>query len=55
MFKANPYLSSLGALGVLGSVIFAASQNFVPDFVFKGSALTGWHKLGAADWRAEKR
>ena len=29
------------------------SQNFVPDFIFKGSALTGWHKLGAADWRAE--
>ena len=53
MSKANPYLSSLVALAVLGSAIFAASQNFVPDFVFKGSALTGWHKLGAADWRAE--
>jgi hypothetical protein len=24
-----------------------------PDVVFKGSSLTGWHKLGQADWRAE--
>ena len=32
---------------------FAANPNFVPDFVFKGSALSGWHKLGGADWRAE--
>jgi len=35
------------------SVIFAASQNFVPDVVFKGSSLAGWHTLGAADWHAE--
>src|ERR1700682_4313978 len=38
---------------VLGSAIFAASQNFLPDVAFKGSSLTGWHKLGQADWRAE--
>ena len=53
MSKSNPYVSSVAALAVLGSAIFAASQNFVPDFVFKGSVLTGWHKLGAADWHAE--
>jgi hypothetical protein len=53
MSKSNPYVSSLAALAVLGSAIFAASQNFAPDFVFKGSSLTGWHKLGAAEWRAE--
>jgi len=35
------------------SALIAASQNFIPDAVFKGSALTGWHKLGQADWRAE--
>lgn len=52
MSKPNAYVISLAAL-VLGSAIFAASQNFLPDFVFKGSALTGWHKLGQADWRAE--
>jgi hypothetical protein len=42
-----------GAICVLGSLIFAASQNFVPDVVFQGSSLNGWHKLGQADWRAE--
>jgi len=50
--KPTP-LITVAALGILGSAIFAASQNFVPDYVFKGSALTGWHKLGQADWRAE--
>ena len=53
MSKSNRYLSSVAALAVLASAIFAASQNFVPDVVFKGSSLTGWHKLGAGDWRAE--
>jgi hypothetical protein len=28
-------------------------KTFKPDAVFKGSALTGWHVLGQADWRAE--
>jgi len=41
------------ALCVLVPAIFAASQNFIPDVTFKGSSLTGWHKLGNADWRAE--
>jgi hypothetical protein len=27
--------------------------SFVPDSKFAGSALTGWHTLGQADWRAE--
>jgi hypothetical protein len=35
--------------GALGD---AASRNFVPDVVFKGSSLTGWRVLGQADWRA---
>jgi 3-keto-disaccharide hydrolase/FG-GAP-like repeat len=25
---------------------------FVPDWTFKGSTLTGWHVVGAADWKA---
>jgi Domain of Unknown Function (DUF1080)/FG-GAP-like repeat len=25
--------------------------NFVPDWTFKGSSLTGWRPLGSADWR----
>ena len=32
---------------------WAASRNFVPDVVFKGSTLTGWHPLGQSDWRAQ--
>jgi hypothetical protein len=32
----------------------ATSKNFVPDYVFSGSTLTGWTPLGGADWRAEK-
>ena len=27
--------------------------SFRPDSSFKGSALTGWHTLGDAGWRAE--
>jgi Domain of Unknown Function (DUF1080) len=30
----------------------ATSKNFLPDTLFKGSALTGWRVLGQADWRA---
>ena len=35
------------------SIGSAASKNFVPDVVFKGSTLTGWQPLGDAKWRAE--
>jgi len=31
----------------------AASKNFVPDEVFKGSALAGWRSIGHAEWRAQ--
>ena len=24
----------------------------IPDYVYKGSALTGWHSLGTGDWKA---
>src|SRR2546421_8032493 len=52
MSKKSLCVVIAGTVCVLGS-IFAASQNFLPDVVFKGSSLTGWHKLGQADWRAE--
>ena len=29
-----------------------ATNTFIPDWTFKGSALTGWHVLGEASWRA---
>lgn len=47
------YWFSLGSACFLGSLIFAADQSFVPDVLFKGSDLRGWHKMGAADWRAQ--
>ena len=53
MAKAKTTAWFAGAAVAMGAVIFAASPNFVPDYVFKGSALTGWQKLGAGEWRAE--
>src|SRR5688500_15726476 len=51
MSKKN--LLSIAAVALLAALLYAASPNFIPDVTFKGSALTGWHKLGQADWRAE--
>jgi hypothetical protein len=53
MFKRSHLLIALAAACLLVSAILAASQNFRPDVVFKGSTLAGWHTLGQADWRAE--
>jgi Domain of Unknown Function (DUF1080)/FG-GAP-like repeat len=33
--------------------LFGAGPSFRPDATFSGSALTGWHPLGSADWRAQ--
>jgi hypothetical protein len=44
---------TLAAVFVLLSAIFAATHDFIPDFTFQGSSLTGWHPMGAATWRAE--
>src|SRR5579871_3041020 len=41
------------APAIVAYAIFAANGNFVPDYVFKGSSLTGWHSLGTTTWRAE--
>ena len=40
------------ALSALFSVVFAATHDFVPDTIFKGSSLAGLRTIGAADWRA---
>src|SRR6266571_3654912 len=53
MSQKNFCVLITAAIGVLVSLVFAASPNFVPDVTFKGSVLTGWHKLGPVDWRAE--
>src|SRR5882724_767597 len=56
MSKKPLYVATVAvalAICVIGSAVFAASPNFLPDVVFKGSSLTGWHTLGRADWRAD--
>src|SRR5436190_1671428 len=53
MSKKRLCIATAVAICVIGSVVFAASQNFRPDVVFKGSSLSGWHKLGQAGWRAD--
>ena len=40
-------------MAIVVGVLADNPKTFKPDGVFKGSTLTGWHTLGAADWRAE--
>jgi hypothetical protein len=42
--------AALLALTLTGA---AASKNFVPDEVFKGSTLAGWRSIGHGEWRAQ--
>jgi hypothetical protein len=49
----NSLIAVTTAIPVVFSAIFAATHDFIPDFVFRGSSLTGWHTLGHANWRAE--
>jgi hypothetical protein len=37
----------------LSSPASSGPRNFLPDWMFTGSALTGFHPFGQADWRAE--
>ncbi|HTS27003.1 MAG TPA: FG-GAP-like repeat-containing protein [Bryobacteraceae bacterium] len=46
------YLAA-GIAGLLLSAGYGANPSFLPDTVFKGSALTGWHVLGPAEWQAQ--
>src|SRR5271163_3053719 len=46
-------ISTIAAVTLLLSAIFAATHDFIPDFAFRGSSLTGWHMMGHANWRAE--
>jgi hypothetical protein len=45
-------LPGLVATTALFSVVFAATHDFVPDTIFKGSSLAGLRTIGSADWRA---
>ena len=47
------YIAAASA-ALLVSVAFAIAPTvFIPDATFKGSSLSGWHVLGAADWSAQ--
>ncbi len=45
-------VSVLAGIFLLLTAILAAPRDFMPDFTFQGSSLTGWHALGQADWTA---
>src|SRR5947209_7549580 len=53
LMSTKTLISTLAPVFVLLSAIFAATHEFIPDFAFKGSSLTGWHTVGQAAWRAE--
>src|SRR5690242_2917391 len=42
----------LSPILLLGAVLFAGERQFTPDGTFRGSSLSGWQVLGAADWQA---
>ena len=41
------------AVALVALPALAAGPTFVPDYTFKGAALTGWHTSGAAAWKAQ--
>ncbi|HLX43589.1 MAG TPA: FG-GAP-like repeat-containing protein [Bryobacteraceae bacterium] len=51
--STKTFLSTLAAVPLFLLTIFAATHDFIPDFSFGGSALTGWRPLGTANWRAD--
>ena len=40
------------AVSALFSILFAATHDFLPDFVIRESSLAGWRTVGHATWRA---
>ena len=50
----RPFVVALTIVAMTLAVPLAGGpRNFVPDWTFTGSALTGFHPVGQADWRAE--
>src|SRR5438552_17744585 len=47
--------ASLLAIAITAAIfrLHAIGPSFHPDITFKGSALTNWHTLGEASWRAQ--
>src|SRR5262245_52922452 len=58
MIMANRDVAGVALFAVVafvfaGGAVQTAGPSFRPDVSVKGSALTGWHTLGAASWRAD--
>lgn len=51
--STKTWIVTAAGLGGLLSFAFAATRDFVPDYTFRGSSLTGWRTLGRAAWSAE--
>ncbi|HTH81648.1 MAG TPA: FG-GAP-like repeat-containing protein [Mucilaginibacter sp.] len=45
-------LSAAVAFGQTAATKPPTGLSFIPDYTFKGSALTGWHPMGQATWQA---
>ena len=52
-FVRSIAIAAACTVGLVLGVRAADPPNFKPDGVFKGSALTGWHVVGDADWTAQ--
>src|SRR5262245_16401962 len=53
LMSTKTLISTIAVVGGLFSAIIAATHDFIPDFVFKGSSLNAWRTVGNASWRAE--
>lgn len=52
--RIQTLLSLVAVLAASSSIQLAGTNaNFVPDWTFKGSALTEWQPIGQTDWRAQ--
>ena len=52
-FVRSIAIAAACTVGLVLGVRAADPPNFKPDGSFKGSALTGWHVVGDADWTAQ--
>jgi len=50
--RRHQFLALVSIVAVLAVSVSRAHPGFTPDWTFKGSALSGWHVLGEASWRA---
>jgi hypothetical protein len=52
MLRRFAFMLTIAAMALVVPVT-GGPRNFVPDWTFSGSTLTGFHPMGQVDWRAE--